>query len=211
MIAGACTGAILAGGRATRYGGIPKGLELVGGRRIVDRAAAALRDVCAPVLLVANDPSAEAWMAGTRVVRDVLPDAGSLGGIHAALAHAGTPVVVVAWDMPFVPAALLRALREAGREADVAVPESGSHRGLEPLCAYYGPACRPAIERRVAAGDLRVIGFYDDVRVIRLPAADVARFGDPAVMFLNVNTPEERARAEEHVATPDAGDRRPQA
>ena len=63
----------------------------------------------------------------------------------------------------------------------------------------------PAIERRIAAGDRRVIGFYDDVRVARLRADGVARFGDPALLFMNVNTPEERILAEAHGASTDGG------
>jgi molybdopterin-guanine dinucleotide biosynthesis protein A len=100
---------------------------------------------------------------------------------------------------------LLRTLRDAGRDADAAVPESDSRRGLEPLCAYYSPACTGAIERRIAAGDRRVIAFYDDVRVARVPAEVVSQFGDPALLFMNVNTPEERVRAEAHATSADGG------
>jgi molybdopterin-guanine dinucleotide biosynthesis protein A len=50
------------------------------------------------------------------------------------------------------------------------------------------------IERRLDAGDRRVIGFYDDVRLVRLPAETVATFGDPARMFLNINTPDDLHR-----------------
>lgn len=199
------TGVILAGGRSTRYGGLPKGLELVHGVRIIDRVRAALEPVVDDLLLIANDDSAAAWLPNVPHKSDVLRDVGSIAGIHAALVHAKTPVLVVAWDMPFVPTGLLRALRDAGLEADVAVAESDSRRGIEPLCAYYAPACIAAIERRLAADDRRVIGFYDDVRVARVPAVEVARFGDPALLFMNVNTPEERILAEAHGASTDGG------
>ena len=199
------TGVILAGGLSTRYGGLPKGLERVRGVRIIDRVRAALEPVVDDLLLVANDADASDWLPGVRCESDVLRDVGSVAGIHAALVHAGSPALVVAWDMPFVTTALLRALRDAGQGADVAVPESDSRRGLEPLCAYYGPACIAAIERRLAADDRRVIGFYDDVRVARVPLADVTRFGDPALLFMNVNTPEERILAEAHGASTDGG------
>ena len=198
-----CTGVILAGGNASRYGGAPKGLERVGGKRIIDRVADALRPVTDDLLLIANDPSATEWLPGVRCASDVRPALGSLGGIHSALVHAETAVLVVAWDMPFVPSDLLATLRAAGADADVAVPESGSRRGLEPLCAYYGPACVPAIERRLDAGDRRVIGFFDDVRVVRVSAEVVARAGDPAVIFMNVNSPDELGLAEEYASAPD--------
>jgi len=199
------TGAILAGGLSTRYGGAPKGLETVRGVRIIDRVRSALEPVVDDLLLIANDPEATAWLPGMRCERDVLADVGSVAGIHAALVHTGTPVIVVAWDMPFVPTALLQALREAGVGADAAVPESDSRRGVEPLCAYYAATCTGAIEARIARGDRRVVAFYDDVRVARLSAEQVAQFGDPALLFMNVNTPEERVLAEAHAAAADGG------
>jgi molybdopterin-guanine dinucleotide biosynthesis protein A len=199
------TGVVLAGGLSTRYAGRPKGLELVHGVRIIDRVRAALEPVVDHLLLIANDDAAGAWLPGVRWERDVLRDVGSVAGIHAALVHAASPVLVVAWDMPFVPTTLLGTLRDIGRDADAAVPESDSRRGLEPLCAYYTPACVAAIERRIAAGDRRVIAFYDDVNVVRLSADRVAKFGEPALLFMNVNTPEERILAEAHGASTDGG------
>lgn len=204
-----CTGVILAGGAASRYGGRPKGLERVGGRRVIDRVADALREAADTLLLIANDPAAGEWLPGLPVATDVRPHCGSLGGIHSAIVHAGQPVLVVAWDMPFVPPGLLRALRDAGARADAALPESDSRRGVEPLCAYYSPACVPAIERRLDANDMRVISFFADVRIERLPAREVRRFGDPAVLFMNVNTPDDLALAERHAT--DGFDRRPEA
>jgi molybdopterin-guanine dinucleotide biosynthesis protein A len=117
-------------------------------------------------------------------------------------------VLIVAWDMPFVPAALLARLRELGDGADVAVPESGSRRGVEPLCAFYAPSCLPAIEQSLAAGDRRVIGFHAQVRVARLRAGEVSAFGDPEQLFMNVNTPDDLAIAEAHAATAHGGDHR---
>lgn len=204
-----CTGVILAGGRASRYGGRPKGLERVGGERIIDRVAARLREVVDDLLLIANTPDADAWLPGVRRRSDVILDAGSLGGIHAALSHAGTSVLLVAWDMPFVPTALLRRLLTLGESADAAVPESESKRGLEPLCAYYSQACLAPIERRLGQDERRVVAFFDDVKVARLPFDEVQRFGNPASMFMNVNSPEELALANSHDAatrTLDAAD-----
>lgn len=213
-----CTGVVLAGGGATRYGGRAKGLERVGGRRIIDRVADVLRETTDELLLVANAPDAADWLPGVRTRADVRPHEGALGGLHAALAHAGGAILLVAWDMPFVPAALLRALRERGEadgetgavggfphdttgaraaRADAVLPASdGSRRGVEPLCAWYSHACLGPIEAALDAGDRRVVAFHDHVRAVTLPLADVARFGDPAMMFSNVNTPEELARAD---------------
>ncbi|MHB0962434.1 MAG: molybdenum cofactor guanylyltransferase [Gemmatimonadaceae bacterium] len=187
-------GVILAGGGATRFGGKPKGLELVDGVRIIDRVAAALRGAADELLLIANDPGADAWLAGVRTAADVRRGEGALGGLHAALSHAdGHAVLVVAWDMPYASEGLLRALRAAGeRGYEAVVPESEtSGRGVEPLCAWYAPSCLPAIERCLDAGDRRVVSFFADVRVAHLPAAEVSQYGDPARIFFNVNRPDD--------------------
>lgn len=159
--------------------------------RVIDRVAAALRSAADDLLLIANDPSATNWLGDVTVVPDVRPGFGSLGGLLTAVARAANPVLVVAWDMPFVPGALLSELRRLGETEgfDAVVPASGSPRGVEPLCAYYTQACAAAIGRRLDAGDRRVIGFFDDVRVGHLDPAAVRRFGDPDRMFLNLNEP----------------------
>lgn len=163
---------------------------------MIDRVADALRQgVGGEPLLVANAPGAARWLPGAEVVADVLPGQGSLGGILTAVEHAA-PVVCVAWDMPFVPAALLAELARLLDTADVAIPESDSRRGLEPLCAAYGPACGPAIREALARNEHRAVGFHGRVRVARLPRERVLQYGDPEVVFFNVNSPEDLVRGE---------------
>ena len=195
-------GAILAGGESRRYGA-PKALADVGGLRIIDRATDALGAACDELVVIANHPDLFADLdLPTRP--DVRTGVGALGGIHAALTWArdeGRPgIVAVACDMPFLSPALLIRLRELAFDAagryDVVVPESRGRRGVEPLCAGYGTGCIPAIEAELDGGDSHVIGFYDDVRVHRVPLSDVESLCDPDVAFMNVNTPEQRERAE---------------
>jgi molybdopterin-guanine dinucleotide biosynthesis protein A len=191
------TGAILGGGGATRFGGRPKGLERVGGVRILDRLVEVFVEALgAAPLLVANAPDAPAWRADLRVVADVRPGLGSLGGIYTAVVEAPAPVVCVAWDMPFVTPALLQALGAGLAEWDAFLPESDGRRGVEPLCAAYGPACAAAIAASLEAGDLRAIGFHGAIRTGRLPLEAVRRLGDPARLFFNVNTADDLARAD---------------
>jgi molybdopterin-guanine dinucleotide biosynthesis protein A len=189
--------AILAGGAASRFGGAPKGLLPVGGRRILDRVV----DVCLEVtgalpLLVANDPGAGAWRPDLRVVSDRRPGSATLGGLHAAVSAAPAPVLCVAWDMPFLSAPLLRLLAERLAAADAVLPASGGPRGVEPLCAGYGPGCLAPMERALDCGDFRAVAFLPEVRVTIVPEETVRTFGDPDVLFFNVNTPQDLERAE---------------
>jgi molybdenum cofactor guanylyltransferase len=196
--------AVLAGGAARRYGGRPKGLVELGGRRILDRVVEAVQAVVGePPLLVANAPDGPTWRPDLRTIPDVRPGCGSLGGIYTAVVAGGSgeggesdAVLCIAWDMPFVSRELLRALLLGSAGYDAFLPESDSRRGVEPLCAVYGPACGPAIERQLARGDLKAIGFHADVKVGTLPLVRVRAFGEPAMLFFNVNTPEDLEQAE---------------
>ena len=190
--------AILAGGTASRYGGKAKGLERVGGERIIDRLIGRLKAATgqAPTL-IANASDAATWVPGLDVVADPRPDCGSLGGLYAAVTAGEGPVLVLAWDMPFVPIKLLEALINGAADYDVFLPESTGRRGIEPLCAVYGPACAGPMAERLDDEDYQAIGFHDAVRVGRLPLEAVRTFGDPEELFFNVNAPEDLTRAEE--------------
>ena len=190
-------GAILAGGGATRYGGRPKGLEPVGGVRILDRLVDAFQAALGELpLLVANDSGADQWRPDLAVIPDTIAGAGALGGLHAAVAYEPRPVVCVAWDMPFVPAGLIALLASGLGEADAVLPASAGRRGLEPMCAGYGPACRGPIEEAIARGDLRAISFHPAVRISILSPEVVAAFGDPAALFFNINAPDDLTQAD---------------
>ena len=191
-------GAVLAGGGATRFEGKPKGLELVGGERILDRLVGVMTAALGqPPLLVANAPDARTWRKDLRTVGDARPGLGALGGIYTAVVEAPAPVVCVAWDMPFVSVSLIRALAGALDRNDAVLPQSSGRRGLEPLCAAYGPACRDAIADSLDGDDLRAIGFHDRIRVGILPLAEVRALADPNFLFFNVNTADDLAKADE--------------
>jgi molybdopterin-guanine dinucleotide biosynthesis protein A len=187
------TGVIQAGGRSTRMGGEPKALLEIGGRRIVERVADVLGQVTDDLLMVTNTPDLFEWM-GLPMVPDAFPDCGSLGGIYSGLKAApGGAIFTVACDMPFLSPAVARLVTSRAGMADVVAPRVGPH--FETLHACYGRACLGPMERRLAAGELKITGFWDEVRVLVIAEEDVARLADPAVVFSNVNTPDDLARA----------------
>jgi len=194
-------GAVIAGGRSVRYGA-PKALAEVGGHRIIDRVVRALAATVDEVVVIAND----AELAGAVALpsrADAIGGLGALGGIHAALRWARelerAGILAVACDMPFLSVPLLERLVRLAQVPDgpaVVAPASRGPRGIEPLCACYRVSCLDAIERAIARGDHRVVGFHDEVRVVTLPLPEVVAFGDPDVLFMNVNTPADRDAAE---------------
>jgi len=188
------TGVIQAGGQSTRMGGRPKGLMELGGRRIIERVRSAIEGAVDDLLIVTNTPELYAFL-GLRMVPDVFPGGGSLGGIYTGLdAASGEAAFTVACDMPFVHPGVARLVVERAGQGDVVIPRVGDQ--LETLHAVYLKTCLPAMESRLRAGRLKIVGFFDDVRVVEIAEADVARIADPAVVFMNVNTPEELERAQ---------------
>jgi molybdopterin-guanine dinucleotide biosynthesis protein A len=190
-------GAIVAGGASARFGGAPKGLRTVGGRRIIDRVSDALGAVTSELILLSNAHDAEHWLAGVTVVRDARPERGSLVGLHTALTHRSSPILVVAWDMPFVTSELLELIVSRSVHEPFATLPSGVE-GPEPFCAAYMPACLPFVEAALDTGDLRMSSMLRRLPSATLiPANEVASIGDPTRLFFNVNTPHDLAVAEE--------------
>jgi molybdopterin-guanine dinucleotide biosynthesis protein A len=187
------TGVIQAGGRSARMGGRPKALIEVGGRSIIERVLAALAPAVDDVLVVTNTPELYVFL-GLSMVGDVYPDRGSLGGIYSGLrAAAGQAALTVACDMPFLHPEIVKLVAERAGEGDVVIPRVG--RQLETMHAAYGKACLPHIEARLEAGRLKIVDFFDKVRVVEIAEANVARFRDPQIAFMNVNAPDELERA----------------
>jgi molybdopterin-guanine dinucleotide biosynthesis protein A len=182
--------AILAGGRALRFGGVDKSGLVIAGRTILEHQVAELSQITDDLLLVGGQAPSEK-LTGVRHIPDLVPGCGPLSGLHAALSAARAPVVVVvACDMPFVTAPLLRyflTLVNGPDGPDLVVPRTEG--GYHPLCAAYTRACLEPITRRLADGRLRVDGLFEDVRV-RVVARDaIAAFGDPDRLLANLNTP----------------------
>jgi molybdenum cofactor guanylyltransferase len=162
---------------------------MVGGRRIIDRVADALRAAVSELLLVSNSPGAAEWLPDVPTLADVRQERGSMVALHTALTCAGGPVVVVAWDMPFIDPGLLTHIVHRARGAPYAViPEGPS--GLEPFCAVYQPACLPLLEAALDAGDFRLRAFLRALPAATvMPLSEISPFGDPRRLFFNVNTP----------------------
>jgi molybdenum cofactor guanylyltransferase len=193
------TGVIQAGGKSTRMGGRPKALMELGGQRIIDRVVQAIRAVTEDVLLVTNTPDLYAALE-LPMVPDVFPDHGSLGGIYSGLKAApGDAAFTVACDMPFLMPEVARLVIDRAHEADVVLPKVGDQ--FETLHACYAKSCLVPMESRLREGRLKIVDFFDAVRVLAIAEDDVARLRSPDLVFMNVNTPEDLCRARELLAT----------
>ena len=180
------SGAILAGGQSTRFGGRDKSALLLDGRAILDHQIAALAPAVDEVLIVGG-PRA--------TIHDIVPGCGPLGGLHAALtaAHGGA-VLIVACDMPYLSTPFLTYLLSFATEADIVVPRS--ERGYHPLCAVYTRACLEPVAARLADRRLKMRELVDSLRTRVVPVDEIRQFGDPDRLLANVNTPADYAGLE---------------
>lgn len=187
---------IQAGGNSRRMGE-DKGRKLFLGRPLIQRVVERLRPVATEILVTTNHPANYAFL-NLRLVPDLIPGRGALGGLYTAIASASYPIVaVVACDMPFASATLFEeAINLLVREeADVIIPRSTE--GLEPLHAVYRRiSCLPVIQAAITANQLKVIDWFPSVRVRELSLNEVTAADPSGLVFRNVNTPEDFTIAE---------------
>ncbi len=181
------TGVILAGGAGRRMGGVDKGLQELDGQPLVQRVLVRLAPQVDSVLISANRNRERYAGFGCPVLGDTIPGyAGPLAGLQAALAHAGTPLLVSApCDSPFLPADLVARLRAAleAKAADLAVARADGrvHRAF---CLLRSDL-RPGLDAFLASGERRVGLWHSSLRVVEVD------FDDEAEAFANVNTLED--------------------
>lgn len=187
---------IQSGGQSSRMGE-DKALKLFLGRPLIQHVIERLAPLADEILVTTNRPNDYAFL-DARLVPDLVPGRGALGGLYTAIVSANSPIVaIVACDMPFASARLLatatRLLVE--EEADVVIAKT--EEGYEPFHAVYRrAACVPAIQSAIEADKWKVISWFPSVKVRELTRAEVAAADPSGRCFWNVNTPDEFSEAE---------------
>jgi len=198
------TGIILAGGKSLRMGEQKLFLRM-GGVPLFERVYRVLKPIFDDILVVANNPE---WFRSyrVRVVRDILPGRGALGGIYTGLRCAsGDAGFCFAADMPFLNAGLIRHIMERGDEGDVIIPRTPD--GLQPLHAIYSRRCLLPMEKLLAEGDLKIVDFFGDVTVVYVSEGEIRRYDPLLLSFLNVNTRQDLLEAQELITRTQEMDR----
>jgi molybdopterin-guanine dinucleotide biosynthesis protein A len=180
------SGIVLAGGQSSRLE-MDKSFVNVNGQPLIEQIVAKLTGLSDDVIIVTNSPEKHDHLEA-RLVGDIYPGKGALGGIYSGLrAAANAYSLVVACDMPFLDLNLLRYMILLARGHDVVIPRIG---GLpESLHAIYSKSCLEPIDRLLARGGLKIIDFFPEVRVRYVGEDEVDIFDPQHLSFFNVNTP----------------------
>ena len=189
-------GVILAGGLARRMGGGDKTLHHLAGQPILAHIIARLRPQLASLVLNANGDPARLAPFGLPILPDTIPGhPGPLAGILAGLDHAAALgldwIVTAPADAPFLPLDLAARLHAARGTAPMAIAASAGR--THPVAALWPVTMRATIRAALAAGQHKVAAATQ--------AAAIATWPDhPIDPFLNINTPDDLARAATLVA-----------
>jgi molybdopterin-guanine dinucleotide biosynthesis protein A len=188
------TALILAGGLNTRFSG-PKGLIRINDTPIIESNLSVMRSVFKDVLISTNSPEIY-FRFGARMLGDVLPSRGPMSGIYTALLNAADEAVfVMACDMPFPDAGLIRLIceRHAGwpgpDHLDATIPVGNGK--PQPLFGVYGKSLMRALEESVFQDRVMLARFLDERRTQYIDETDVRAVDPECRSFININTPGE--------------------
>jgi len=186
------TGIILAGGRASRMDGRDKGLVDLAGRPMIEYVLEAIAPQVSEVLINANRNMEIYENYSRQVIPDSTGDyAGPLAGFAAGLAAAATELVLtVPCDGPWVPLDLVSRLKQQLEQSSSKICVAHDGERMQPAFALLRREALPEIQSYLDGGD-RKLGLW-----VKQQEPAIADFSDHPEAFINVNTPDEKARVE---------------
>ena len=189
------SGVLIAGGQSRRMGH-DKRFITVGGIGIFRRTLDVLKKTFAETIVVLAEPVDSLEAQGSKVVYDIVPNAGSLGGLYTGLMTSSeSRVFAVACDMPFLDAEVIHYMASFDRTADVVVAELEGR--FQPMHAMYSQRCLPYLQAMADKQDLKIQRLFleKQLRVAVLSKSHLTGLASGHRSFQNINTPEDLARA----------------
>lgn len=188
---------ILAGGLARRMGGVDKGLVELAGQPMIRYTLDTLRPLVDSIVINANRNLEQYQQFGVPVVSDTLSGhQGPLAGLSAGMDELQSDYIVMCpCDSPFLQAELIQALVGGCIEsnADIAVPHDGDR--LQPVFCVVQRRVEASLSDFLKAGERKIDRWFSNHVLFTLDAKMYA----PS--FLNINTLDERLRAESVMLT----------
>ncbi len=169
--------------------GTDKSFVLLDGKPLIQHVIDRVRQLDCPVILIAN--SVERYqLLGLPVYADVIPNAGSLGGIYTALTYSQSDYALcLACDMPRVNPALLRYLIDLRADYDVIAPLVDSV--AQTLHAVYHKRCLPVMRQAIEQNNLKIQDILSRLQVRFIHETEVKQFDPALASFANINTPDD--------------------
>ncbi len=178
---------VLAGGKNRRLGR-NKALEAIGGKSIIERVVEQLEPLTSQILIVTSGEQLDLPVAcKEEILVDIYHGKGPLGGIYTGLlASRSSHSFVVACDMPFLNAHLLRYMIELSHDFDIVIPRLGEGM-VEPLHAIYSKNCLGKMKAQLDGNELEVYSILNAVRVRYVERGECQQFDHQLLSFFNIN------------------------
>jgi molybdenum cofactor guanylyltransferase len=187
---------ILAGGKSIRFGH-DKILEKIGNNSLIEQVISHIDAISGDIIVVTANERAFTQLANhakVRIVQDIIPGMGSLGGIYTGLTQSKTHYnLVVAADMPFLNGALLRYMISVAEGYDMTLPHI--NKWFEPLHAIYSRNCIEPARELIDKGNRVIVELFNHVKVKYIEADEIDRFDPQHISFFNINTQEDMSKA----------------
>ena len=180
---------ILAGGKSLRLGH-DKILEKVGNSSLLEQVISRVDSLSREIIIVTAEERTFPQFTRQpkiKVVSDIFPGKGSLGGIYTGLVTSKTYYnIIVAADMPFLNQGLLRYMLEVSDGFDFVLPRIKTF--FEPLHAVYSKYCIEPIESLIKQERKIIVELFDHVKVKYIEAEEIDKFDPQHLSFFNINT-----------------------
>jgi len=181
------TGIILAGGKNKRMG-VNKAFLNICGKRIIDNTLSIYRRIFSEIIIVTNNPEDYSY-SGVKLIKDIIPGKGSLGGLYTGLVEAKNQYCFVsACDMPFINENLIVYIMSFNGY-DIVVPwVEGNY---EPLFALYSRDCLRIIERQFDEQNYKISDLFSKVKIKKISVEELKLFDYELRSLININTPKD--------------------
>ena len=191
-------GVLLAGGQSRRMGGGDKCLQQLAGKPILAHVIERAAPQVDRLILNANGDAARFAEFQLPVVPDVLADwPGPLAGVLSAMVWAREQASSALWvvsfptDAPFLPEDLVARLFDRVIEENTRLACAASAGRTHPVVGLWPVALADELAQALEVEGVRKI----DIWTARYPLSHVEWPAEPIDPFLNVNRPEDLARA----------------
>lgn len=180
------TAAILCGGKSSRMG-FDKSEVKVNGKLLIEIIAEKLEQVFENIILISND-KVKFKNIKYKVVEDIIPDSGPMGGIYTALKHSSSKFTfITACDMPVINVPYLKYMEELIKSQGLKGVASYNSGYVEPLHAFYSKEMLSSFKSALSENNYKLLNVMNNCNMYYVKDEKVREFSKDMNIFTNLN------------------------
>lgn len=182
---------ILAGGKSSRMG-TDKGFAVLEGKTFISRISAVVSQQFPDLIIITNNNNYD--NLGFRVMGDIIPEQGPIGGIYTGLINSDSEInLFVSCDIPLITPELISFLVSKYKNQNALVVKHQN--GIEPLCGIYSKNISSTLLQLI---EEKKLSMHNALNKISADTIDITNEDFYSKNILkNINSPDELKKAEE--------------